>query len=356
MANFNWPINPSVVSLGAIQFVRNGANTQVSSDSVTPANSRPLPVQVFNPSGSDAGLATETTLSAINTKTPAQGQALMAASTPVVIASDQSAVPVTGPLTDAELRATAVPVSAASLPLPTGAATETTLAALNTKVPAQGAALTAASLPVNIASDQTVPVSGPLTDTQLRATPVPVSGPLTDTELRATAVPVSAASLPLPTGAATETTLAAINTKIANDFGVLTGAVRVASQVGNASGAADFGTGNASAQTIRVVIVSDQPAFPTTSPINAAGSHTTSTVGAVAATLTAPANAVGFLLQASDQNATNIRWAIGATASAAIGSQLQPGRGTGYVPCGANVSIISESGTNEYEMQWVMRS
>lgn len=43
----------------------------------------------------------------------------------------------------------------------------------------------------------TVPVSGPLTDTQMRATAVPVSGtvtasgPLTDTQLRATAVPVS---------------------------------------------------------------------------------------------------------------------------------------------------------------------
>ncbi len=37
----------------------------------------------------------------------------------------------------------------------------------------------------------TQPVSGPLTDTQLRATAVPVSGPLTDTQLRAVAVPVS---------------------------------------------------------------------------------------------------------------------------------------------------------------------
>lgn len=34
-------------------------------------------------------------------------------------------------------------------------------------------------------------VTGPLTDTELRATPVPVSGPLTDTQLRATPVPVS---------------------------------------------------------------------------------------------------------------------------------------------------------------------
>jgi hypothetical protein len=53
---------------------------------------------------------------------------------------------VTGPLTDTQLRATAVPVSAASLPLPTDAATETTLAAVNTKVPSQ---ITPGLLPVD---------------------------------------------------------------------------------------------------------------------------------------------------------------------------------------------------------------
>lgn len=53
-----------------------------------------------------------------------------------------------------------------------------------------------------------VPVSGPLTDTQLRASSVPVSGPLTDTQLRASAVPISAATLPLPTNAATDRSLA----------------------------------------------------------------------------------------------------------------------------------------------------
>lgn len=45
--------------------------------------------------------------------------------------------------------------------------------------------------------------------------PLPVSGPLTDTELRAAPVPVSASSLPLPTGAATEATLAAFSGKSA---------------------------------------------------------------------------------------------------------------------------------------------
>lgn len=54
-----------------------------------------------------ADSAAETSLASIDTKTPTVGQKTMAASSPVVIASDQSAVP----------------VSAASLPLPSGAST-----------------------------------------------------------------------------------------------------------------------------------------------------------------------------------------------------------------------------------------
>lgn len=57
-----------------------------------------------------------------------------------------------------------------------------------------------------------LPVSGPLTDTQLRAVAVPVSGTVTANAGTGTFA-VSAVSLPLPTGAATETTLAALNAK-----------------------------------------------------------------------------------------------------------------------------------------------
>ena len=58
----------------------------------------------------------DSAVTSIDSKTPALGQAVMAASVPVVIASNQSAVPVsgtvtaTGPLTDAELRASPVEV------------------------------------------------------------------------------------------------------------------------------------------------------------------------------------------------------------------------------------------------------
>ena len=75
------------------------------------------------------------------------------------------------------------PISAAALPLPAGAATQTTLAAISAQLPASlGAKATAASVAVNIASDQTVPVS--------------------------------AASLPLPTGAATSALQTTGNTSI----------------------------------------------------------------------------------------------------------------------------------------------
>jgi len=80
---------------------------------------------------------------------PTVGQKAMTASVPVVIANNQSAVP----------------ISASSLPLPTGAATETTLSAMSGKLPASlGQKAMAASLSVAVASDQgAVPVSGTVT-------------------------------------------------------------------------------------------------------------------------------------------------------------------------------------------------
>jgi hypothetical protein len=125
------------------------------------------------------------------------------------------------PLTDTQLRATPVPVSgtvavsnfpatqpvsAAALPLPTGASTETTLASILAKIiasPATEATLAlikAKTDNIDVAlSTRTKPadtqlvntgLSQPLTDTQLRAVPVPVSG----TFFQATQ-PVSVSSL-----------------------------------------------------------------------------------------------------------------------------------------------------------------
>ncbi|MDQ3039149.1 MAG: hypothetical protein M3R16_05035 [Pseudomonadota bacterium] len=142
-------------------------------------------------------------------------------STPVTGTFWQATQPVSGPLTDAQLRATAVPVSLASTTVTGSVAVTGTF------------------------WQATQPVSGPLTDTQLRATAVPVtmtsttvtgSVAVTGTFWQATQ-PISAASLPLPVGAATETTLAALNTKVT---AVNTGAVTISAAL--PAGANSIGT------------------------------------------------------------------------------------------------------------------
>jgi hypothetical protein len=156
----SWPL-PSGASteatlsalLAAVQDLATGAETQPVS-----AASLPLP----------SGAATEASVTSILAKLSADPatQTTLAA----VLAKLNASVAVTGPLTDAQLRATALavsgtfwqatqPVSAASLPLPTGAATNATLTEVRDRLPAS-------------------PHSQPLTDAQLRATPVPITGSL----------------------------------------------------------------------------------------------------------------------------------------------------------------------------------
>jgi hypothetical protein len=97
------------------------------------------------------------------------------------------------PLTDTQLRATAVPVSG------------TVTANTGLSQPLTDTELRASAVPVSGTVTANTGLSQPLTDSQLRATAVPVSG----TFFQATQ-PVSAAALPLPSGASTETTLAAV--------------------------------------------------------------------------------------------------------------------------------------------------
>lgn len=166
------------------------------------------------------------------------GQGTSAQSVSVVVASD----------------ATAIPVSVATLPLPTGASTEATLSAINGKLASLGQKTGAGSVPVVIASDNTVAVSAsslPLPtgastsalQTTGNASLSSIDGKFGTLGQKAMAgsapvviasdqstLPVSAASLPLPTGAATsaaQTTLGSQTSKL-ND-GTNTAAVKAAS-------------------------------------------------------------------------------------------------------------------------------
>lgn len=110
------------------------------------------------------------------------------------------------------------PVSAEALPLPTGAATEVTAAALLAAAQAiKTAAETLAGRTINTgAVSGTVALDGPtLAALEAISADTGLAQPLTDAQLRASAVPFSAAALPLPAGAATETTLQAVQALIA---------------------------------------------------------------------------------------------------------------------------------------------
>lgn len=208
------------------------------------ASSLPLPTGAATSALQTAG---NSSLSSIDGKIPAN---LTVTSTRLLVdgsgvtqpvsgtVSISGSVAVTGPLTDAELRASAVPISgtvtanagtgtfaisAASLPLPTGAATETTLSTLNTKVPS-GLTVTSTRLLVD-GSGVTQPVSGTVTAnagtgsfTVAQATgtnlhTVVDSGTITANAGTGTFA-ISAASLPLPTGAATSALQTTLNTSI----------------------------------------------------------------------------------------------------------------------------------------------
>lgn len=154
-------------------------------------------------------------------------------------------VPVSGPLTDTQLRAAVVPVT---IPLPV-------------PVTDNGGSLT---IDGTVSVSGSVAVTGPLTDIQLRATPVPISGTITttpsgtqDVRLVATTItqPISAISLPLPTGAATEIK----QTQPGVDIGDVT--------INNATGAAavNIQDGGNSITVDGIVAVSN---FPATQPIS----------------------------------------------------------------------------------------
>jgi hypothetical protein len=230
-----------------LQFVKDSVVVNVNEDTVTSANNSALPANnFFKLDGVDVPVSKDSAIPANTIALPVEDvNVLDAVNTLNLLVQNVDA----GPGTSAgvpvlaldpsmnELKylhvdsANALKVSAADLPLPTGAATETTVAAILADTTSLGllAKLTDTQ-PVSIATMPTTPVTG----TFFQATQ-PVSGPLTDAQLRAISVPVSVAnfpatqpvsgsvginnypltqavslsSIPLATGAATETKQAA---------------------------------------------------------------------------------------------------------------------------------------------------
>lgn len=319
-------------------------------------NANPLPVVVTSgATGSaslPAGAATaqkqtdgNTSLASLDSKLPAQGAATMAAALPVTLASDQAPVQV-----QVQNLPTEQAVSAADWPLPTGAATaqaqsdgNASLATLAARTPGLGQAMQAGSVPVTMAFNQSpiavtqassplptgaateATLSGLNTKVTASANGVrvdgsgstqPVSGTVAVSNLPAVQA-VSAAALPLPTGAATETSLASLNTKVtASANGVRTdgsattqpiSAAALPLPAGAATSALQTSTGTTltsilantpapgqktAVNSAPVVLASDQPAVPTTSaslPLPA-GAATDATLSGLSGKFTTTAN------------------------------------------------------------------
>lgn len=203
-------------------------------------------------------------------------------------------------------------------------ATEITASAISGKLPATlGQKAMADSLAVVIANNQTaVPISGTVTATNaangtlgttppLIATQIAAQGPsglqylaasisgLLKVDGSGATQPISATALPLPSGAATETTLNNVYGRLVQDFGASTTALRTASLIGNSAGTADFNAGATSAQTLRVTLASDSRQTGGFTPIQVinrdySSSSISGTFATLGSTLSATANCVTF--------------------------------------------------------------
>lgn len=315
-----------IVSPGPIEFVQDGVDTQVEEDTAVPANNKPLPAGLYFYKDGVAVPVNKDTVTPANTE-PIPVEIVSAAGVEINITAgdinvhlsdvganfdatrigDGSgiylAVNADGSINvvDADVLAELVTLNTVDFATEAKQDTQITelqdieadVEAMSAKLPATlGQKAAAASLSVILASDQgAVPVSGPLTDAELRATAVPVSGPLTDAELRATAVPVS--------GPLTDAELRAAPVEVEGTIDVVTGALTPSYQ--------------------EIVNLTN-----------------------VAQDFIAPANAKWAKVQADDTNAANIRVKIGGVATTTSGLQFQPGRSEDYTAVG-NISVICES-------------
>lgn len=183
---------------------------QVALDAATLAALETITVANMIPAV-ETGLATQTTLASVLAKL-ASGIALDA---PTLAALENTSVTVTGSALPAGA-ATEASLAALAADVANGVTVNQPVAVTD-----NGSSLTVDG---TVAVSGTVSVSGPLTDAQLRASAVPVSGALTDTQLRAAPLPVSGtitANLGTIDGAATETSLVSLLAEFRNKYDVV---------------------------------------------------------------------------------------------------------------------------------------
>lgn len=354
------------------EFVLNGADTQVTEVTATPANSRPFPTKVLDSTGAEVDFATEAKqdaqnvlVGAVNETAPATdiassglngrlqrvaqritslialvptslGQKTMANGFAVTLASDQSAIPATvsGVATSAKQDTQITDIGDVVEAAP---ASDTASSGLNGRlqriaqrltslialVPASlGQKTMANSFAVTIASDQTIVATA-----ANQASELTLVGAVTET------------------APASDTASSGLNGRLQRIAQRITSLIAlVPASLGQKAMAASFA----------VTLASDQTAIPSARNGSATDSTAATATGAAEAEA-APADAVGFFLSADAANTDDVRWRSGGTASTTAGHELQPGRDTGYIPCAADLSICAVSSSQKYQLTWVRR-
>lgn len=374
-------------SAGAAQYYKDGSLTSVGIDTVTPANSNPMPVLVLDSAGIPfdwTDLAQEATL-----QTRASEATLAAAAADIALLEAKDfATETTLSALNAKLQSKLLSAGLAGTDL--GIISQSVIHGLNSggggsyvdvKVTPSGALVTDATISGTVAVTQsgtwsvrTQDGSGNAITSTANALDVNVKNAsiaVTGTFWQATQ-PISAVALPLPTGAATETTLSAISAQLpatlgqktmANSMAVVlssdqssipvTGtfwqatqpvsiAATVSTNVAQIAGTTtSVNSGNIDNGTQRVVIATDQPAVPVSGSftVSAAGwkekyrhvfSTTTVTTAAYTQLVASTANNVTEFEIYSTSNETLVL-ATGAAAAEVDKFYINPGGNDGRV-------------------------
>lgn len=315
---------PAPIQSTEIGFIDGSGNLQGVS------STNPLPVTIESEVGT-----LDVNISEYGGVATTLGQKVSASSLPVVIASDQSAVP----------------ISASSLPLPTGAATS---ANQTTEITALGTINTTLGSPFQ--------AGGSIGNTSFIATQTTGSNLHVEVDNFPATQPISG-TVAISNFPATQPISGTVTADQGTSPWVISGTVTAD------AGTGDFTVVQPTGTNLHAVIDSGTVAVTqSTSPWVISGAVTSGantngqvnnsvSVGTSPTTFTPPANAVGFVVEAESSNTVNLRYACGTTASTTVGMLLEPGRDSGFVPSSATVTVCAVSSSGQAaSIQWIMSS
>lgn len=285
-------------------FILDGFTEPVQKDTVTPANSIPLPVEVLSPTGLAIDFATEAKQDDIITE-------LTTANTYLLSISGE----------DFATQTTLLAVAASLSSIDTKLTSPLTVTATNLDI----RDLTSVTDSVGAVQSGTWNINN-------------VSG-----------------TVSLPTGASTLVEQQS-QTSLLTTIDVDTG--NIATNTSAINGKLPGTLGQATmANSLAVVIASDQSDIPVTarSAQNTASYDEITNLTTSAQTFTAPAGAIGFKIQSPSTNSQNIRFKVGGAATTTSGMIMEPGRSEDF-DSSTNVSVIAVAGSNQsVYIQWKVR-